>query len=54
MDKTGLELWAASKIIGRECATQSKQFFLCKKEKGENPAECLALGTIAHNCATDM
>jgi len=39
---SSLALWAASKIIGRECATINKEFFLCKKERGENPTSCEA------------
>ena len=35
MSIDSIELWAAAKIIGRECATVNKTFFVCKKDKGE-------------------
>lgn len=51
---TSLQLWAAAKIVGRECATVSKEYFLCKKEKGENPAECLKEAQAAMKCTSNV
>ena len=51
---TSLQLWAAAKIVGRECATVSKEYFLCKKEKGENPAECLKEAQEAMKCTSNV
>jgi hypothetical protein len=34
MSIESIELWAAAKIIGRECASINKAYFMCKKEKG--------------------
>jgi hypothetical protein len=50
-----IELWAAAKIIGRECATVNKEFLLCKKYDGFNrPLACLSKGEAATACATGM
>eukprot|EP01040_Poterioochromonas_malhamensis_P007546 gene7548-8147_t len=51
---TSVELWAAAHFIGRECATQNKEFVLCKKEDAENPNACLKQGEIAKNCANNV
>lgn len=51
---TGAELWAASKFIGRECSTVNKDFFLCKKNKGDNPAVCEAQAVLASLCANKV
>lgn len=51
---TSLQLWASAKIVGRECATVSKDYFLCKKEKGNNPAECLNAAKEAMKCTSDV
>jgi len=45
------ELWAASKIIGRECATVNKEFFLCKKRAGDEPAACESQSVLSSLCA---
>jgi len=36
---TSLELWAAAKVIGRECSAINREFFICKKERGGAPGE---------------
>lgn len=50
---TGAELWAASKFIGRECATINKDFFLCKKAH-ESPAECESASVLVSLCANKV
>ena len=47
------ELYAASHLIGRECAGPNKQFLLCKKAD-PNPAACLASGEKVTSCAVDL
>lgn len=47
---TSLDLYTISKIVGRECATQNKEFFMCKKEKGEKPSECEKQGAAVMIC----
>ena len=47
---TSIELWASSKIIGRECATVNKDYFVCKKGS-QNPADCETQSTLASLCA---
>jgi hypothetical protein len=42
--------WAASKIIGRECAAENKQFFQCKLDRGDHPAACLDQGNQVTRC----
>jgi len=51
---TSIELWASSKIIGRECARVNKDFYVCKKNNGPEPQQCEALGNSVTNCATKM
>ena len=51
---TSIELWAASKIIGRECSTINKDFFLCKKNKGDDPLACEPQSVLASLCAIKM
>ena len=51
---TSLELWANSKIIGRECASINKVYLLCKQEKGENPAVCAIEAKDVLNCSSNM
>mmetsp|Transcript_5233 Transcript_5233/g.5363 ORF Transcript_5233/g.5363 Transcript_5233/m.5363 type:complete len:104 (-) Transcript_5233:180-491(-) len=51
---TSIQLWAASKIIGRECATENRKFFMCKKDKGQNPLDCESEGTGVTNCVTQV
>ena len=51
---TSLELWGASKIIGRECSTINKDYFVCKQEKGGNPELCFANAIQAINCAQNV
>lgn len=48
---TSIELWAAAKVVGRECAAINKAFFVCKKEKGANPDACEAQATLSSICA---
>jgi len=52
--KTGAELYAASKFIGRECATINKDFFLCKKNAGADPAACESQSVLASLCANKV
>mmetsp|Transcript_16974 Transcript_16974/g.37761 ORF Transcript_16974/g.37761 Transcript_16974/m.37761 type:complete len:104 (+) Transcript_16974:51-362(+) len=55
MSVGSIELWAAAKIIGRECATVNKEFLLCKKYEGYNaPFACLQKGEVATSCATQI
>jgi len=50
-----VEVWTAAKIIGRECATVSKEYFMCKKLHGEkHPTPCLKFAEVAHACGTDV
>ena len=51
---TSLELWGASKIIGRECATINKNYFICKQEKGPNPELCKSLAQQVISCASNV
>ena len=51
---TSIELWAASKIVGRECARVNKDFYVCKKNNGPEPQRCEAQGNSVTNCATKM
>eukprot|EP01039_Chlorochromonas_danica_P003608 gene3609-3951_t len=49
-----VDLWAAAKFIGRECATINKDFVLCKKEHDQNPLPCLAQGDLVASCAGEV
>jgi hypothetical protein len=51
-----MELWAASKIIGRECSTVNKEFFVCKKNSSDphNPSDCEAQSALASLCAVKV
>jgi hypothetical protein len=51
---SSMQLWAASKVIGRECATVNKDFFLCKKAKGGEPTACGPQGKISSWCASNV
>jgi hypothetical protein len=51
---TSMELWAASKIIGRECATANKNYIICKRENGNQPELCESEAIIVEKCATSM
>lgn len=51
---TSLELWTASKVIGRECASVNKDFFLCKRERGDKPSECAAQAELVTACTHQM
>ena len=48
------ELHAASKIIGRECATVSKAYVACKFEKGKNPSLCLKEAEAVMRCTEEV
>ena len=37
---TSTELFAASKIIGRECSSINKAFWECKRDLGNDPKAC--------------
>jgi hypothetical protein len=49
-----IELVAAAKIIGRECAKYNASFLMCKSEKGEHPDECIKEGIRITNCVDNM
>ncbi len=51
---TSVELWAAAKVIGRECSAINKEFFICKKEKGANPDACAAQAALSSTCANKV
>jgi hypothetical protein len=51
---TSFELWAASKIIGRECSTINKDFFLCKKANGLNPNVCEKESKLVTSCTSKI
>ncbi len=42
-------LWAASKLIGRECASENLNFLECKKED-PNPQACVNAGKGVTQC----
>jgi hypothetical protein len=50
---TSSELVAASKIIGYECATINREYLECKKNKGNNPAECKTQADFVTTCTTN-
>lgn len=56
MDTTigSVELWASSKIVGRECSTVNKDYLVCKKFEGPNPGPCLGKAKKTMNCTSDM
>ncbi len=49
-----MEIWAASKFIGRECATLNKIFYMCKQEKGDEPKACASEGIEVMKCGNDV
>jgi hypothetical protein len=51
---SSVELWAAAKFIGRECASVNKDYILCKQQSGANPAACAQQGELATACATQV
>lgn len=51
---TSLELWTVSKILGRECATVNKDFFVCKRDMGDKPSHCAAQADLVMNCTHNM
>ncbi len=51
---SSMELMAASKVIGRECATLNKKYIQCKVDRGEHPALCVEEGKLASQCGADM
>ncbi|CAM9138101.1 unnamed protein product [Heterosigma akashiwo] len=46
-------LWAASKLIGSECAVENKKFYECKL-KDKNPAACVGEGAIVQSCVFSL
>eukprot|EP01084_Bolivina_argentea_P209478 356813_1 len=46
-------LWAASKLIGRECASANLRFLECKKEN-PNPQACLEAGKGVTQCVHEV
>lgn len=53
-ESNSMELWAASKVIGRECATVNKEYFLCKKAAGLDPRLCAAKAELSSACASNI
>jgi hypothetical protein len=51
---TSMELWAAGKFIGRECATVNKEFTICKMEKGDHPGLCINHADLVNKCTMDV
>ncbi len=49
---SSVELWAAAKFIGRECATVNKDYIHCKQKSGADPSACTEHGDLATACAT--
>ena len=49
-----LDLWTSSKVIGRECSTINKDYLLCKKKEGDNPALCLEQAKLVMSCGSGM
>jgi hypothetical protein len=52
--KSSMEIWAASKFIGRECASLNKAFYLCKRDKGDEPRACFPEGAKVLDCGNKM
>lgn len=52
--KSSMEIWAASKFIGRECASLNKAFYLCKRDKGDEPRACFAEGAKVLACGNEV
>ena len=46
----GLQLWAASKYLGRECSDVNLAYLECKEAKGKHPKECIALAKPVVTC----
>jgi hypothetical protein len=51
---SSVDLWAASKFIGRECATMNKNYILCKQTAQNNPMTCAEQGDLATTCAINV
>ena len=49
-----VELLAASKFIGRECATINIDYLECKKQNGINPRLCIDKADLAQSCAVNV
>ena len=49
-----VELWAAAKIVGRECATVNKEYLLCKKYEGTAPNTCMQKSEIVTACTAQV
>ena len=49
-----IDLHAASKIIGRECATLNREYFTCKFDNGRNPDYCLKQAEAVMRCTEDV
>lgn len=52
--KDSMEVWAASKFIGRECATINKIFYVCKRDKGNDPKVCWNEGEDVTRCGNQV
>lgn len=48
---SSFELWGGAKFIGRECATENKNYIMCKIDKGEHPDACMELGNMVAQCS---
>ena len=46
---TSLQLWASSKIIGRQCSTENKEYFVCKRDNWD-PRSCIDKADKASAC----
>jgi hypothetical protein len=49
-----LKLVAASKIIGRECSTENKEFVICLDSKRETVAACAQPALVVKGCTEQM
>eukprot|EP00638_Chattonella_subsalsa_P001498 CAMPEP_0117745854 /NCGR_PEP_ID=MMETSP0947-20121206/7611_1 /TAXON_ID=44440 /ORGANISM="Chattonella subsalsa, Strain CCMP2191" /LENGTH=100 /DNA_ID=CAMNT_0005563091 /DNA_START=80 /DNA_END=382 /DNA_ORIENTATION=- len=46
-------VWAASKLIGSECALENKEYYQCKS-KDRNPAACTKEGAGVTSCVLNL
>ena len=49
-----IELWAAGKIVARECATINKDYMICKKEEGSGVDVCAVQAAATLVCTTEV
>ncbi|RYH24038.1 hypothetical protein EON65_17130 [archaeon] len=48
-----IELWAAAKFVGRECATVNRNYLVCKKANSD-PFACVDQEKLATSCAANV